>query len=129
MGQHIWPPFFSIVIPTLNEECYLPNLLCDLSRQTCRDFEVIVVDANSEDQTNYQAQQFKERFDAFTFLASTKRNVSHQRNLGADRAVADWLIFLDAQADRQPTGHARTTGHPARRGRVAAAQGVGQEEA
>jgi glycosyltransferase involved in cell wall biosynthesis len=103
MGQHASPPFFSIVIPTLNEERYLPNLLCDLSHQTFRDFEVIVVDANSEDQTSYQAQQFKKRLDAFTILASTKRNVCHQRNLGAERAVADWLIFLDA--DNRLPGH------------------------
>ncbi|MBD3279206.1 MAG: glycosyltransferase, partial [Candidatus Pacebacteria bacterium] len=33
-------PFFSIVIPSLNEEKYLPNLLQDLANQTWKDFEV-----------------------------------------------------------------------------------------
>jgi glycosyltransferase involved in cell wall biosynthesis len=89
-------PFFSIVIPALNEEHYLPSLLLDLSDQAFRDFEVIIVDANSEDQTICKAQQFENKFAAFTILASNQRNVSHQRNLGAQKALADWLIFLDA---------------------------------
>jgi glycosyltransferase involved in cell wall biosynthesis len=89
-------PFFSIVIPTLNEERYLPQLILDLSRQTFRDFEVIVVDARSEDQTVPAARRFQNRFEHFCILESDKRNVSHQRNLGANTARADWLIFFDA---------------------------------
>ena len=41
----------SIVIPTLNEENYLPNLLRSLGKQTVKDFEVLVADANSQDAT------------------------------------------------------------------------------
>ncbi len=37
----------SIVIPTLNEEQYLPHLLDSLSRQTLSGFEIIVADAHS----------------------------------------------------------------------------------
>jgi len=96
MGQHGPTPFFSIVIPALNEEHYLPKLLLDLSNQTFRDFEVILVDAKSEDQTIHKAQQFKKELDPFTILASEKKNVSHQRNLGARKALANWLLFLDA---------------------------------
>jgi len=44
-------PFFSIIIPALNEEKYLPHLLDDLTKQTFRDFEVILVDGNSSDAT------------------------------------------------------------------------------
>ena len=43
--------FFSIIIPALNEAKYLPHLLDDLSDQTFQDFEVIIVDGNSNDQT------------------------------------------------------------------------------
>lgn len=96
MEKHELTPFFSIVIPTLNEERYLPQLLLDLSRQTFRNFEVTVVDARSEDQTILRARQFQNRFERFRILESDKRNVSHQRNLGAQTARADWLIFFDA---------------------------------
>lgn len=39
---------FSIVIPALNEEKYLPNLLTSLTKQTRTDYEVVVVDGSSK---------------------------------------------------------------------------------
>ena len=52
-------PFFSIIIPTLNEEKYLPHLLADLAKQTFQDFEVIVIDGQSTDQTVPKTKLFK----------------------------------------------------------------------
>lgn len=88
-------PRFSIVIPTLNEEKYLPRLLEDLATQTAQDFEVLVVDAHSEDTTKKAAEQFASSF-SLQILNSDVRNVSHQRNLGAQKALAEWVIFMDA---------------------------------
>lgn len=88
-------PQFSVVIPTLNEEKYLPRLLEDLSQQTTQNFEVIVVDAQSEDATQAKAQSFANHFP-LTVLTSKKRHVSHQRNLGALSAKGAWVIFMDA---------------------------------
>ena len=44
-------PFVSIIIPTYNEEEYLPKLLASIAEQTFRDFEIVVADANSTDRT------------------------------------------------------------------------------
>lgn len=87
-------PFFSIVIPCLNEEKYLPRLLKDLSKQSFTDFEVIVVDGQSEDKTVSKAKEFTEL--NLRVVTSTTRHVSYQRNLGAKQAQAEWLIFFDA---------------------------------
>ena len=54
-------PFFSIVIPTLNEEDYLPNLLGDLTKQTKKDFEVIIADGYSKDETKQVVKAFKKK--------------------------------------------------------------------
>ena len=89
-------PFFSIIIPALNEEKYLPHLLEDLANQTFTDFEVIVVDGNSDDQTVTKAKAFKAKLPSLTILTSPKRHVCVQRNLGAKSAKADILIFSDA---------------------------------
>lgn len=89
-------PSLSIIIPALNEERCLPLLLEDLARQTFRDFEVILVDGKSEDNTVAKARSFAQRFRQFTVLTSDKRNVSFQRNLGSRNAQADWLVFMDA---------------------------------
>lgn len=88
-------PSFSIVIPTLNEEHFLPNLLRDLANQTYKDFEVCVVDAQSDDDTLGVAASFSDRLNIAT-ITSKKRNVSAQRNMGAQQATGDIVIFFDA---------------------------------
>jgi glycosyltransferase involved in cell wall biosynthesis len=88
--------FFSIIIPCLNEEKYLPKLLSDLSAQTNNDFEVIIVDGKSEDHTIKEIKKFKSALARLNILVSEKRNVSYQRNLGAKSAKGEWILFMDA---------------------------------
>lgn len=89
-------PQFSIIIPALNEGKYLPKLLEDLTNQTFQDFEVIVVDGKSSDQTVKKAREFSDKLPSLTIVTSDKRHVCAQRNLGAKSAKADILIFSDA---------------------------------
>jgi glycosyltransferase involved in cell wall biosynthesis len=94
-------PTFSIIIPTLNEEKYLPHLLHDLSIQTFIDFEVIVVDGKSTDATVSLAKKQAKKI-LLTVLLSPKANVSEQRNMGAKQATGKWILFMDADT-RIPT--------------------------
>lgn len=89
-------PFFSVIIPTLNEEFYLPRLLMSLGEQTYRNFEVIVVDGHSSDRTADKAKKLAGLVPKFTFVRSQKRNVSIQRNMGSKRATGEYLVFFDA---------------------------------
>lgn len=89
-------PLFSVVIPALNEEKYLPKLIRDLVRQTNQDFEVVLVDGNSEDKTVDKAKEVASGKISLFIETSDKRNVSYQRNLGAKVAKGEWLLFMDA---------------------------------
>lgn len=89
-------PFFAVVIPTLDEEKMLPNLLRDLSHQTYQNFEVLVVDGKSTDKTKAVALEFGKLIPKFTFLESSEKNVATQRNLGAQHAHGEYLFFFDA---------------------------------
>lgn len=84
-------PFFSVIIPTLNEEFYLPRLLNDLNKQKEKDYEVIIVDGHSTDKTKKITLNYKNRF-----YQINKKNVSAQRNFGAKKATGKYLAFLDA---------------------------------
>lgn len=84
-------PTISIIIPTYNEEKYLPALLESIKKQTLKPFEVIVVDANSEDLTRTAARKYQ-----FTRVIKKKGGPAVQRNFGAHVAKGELLVFLDA---------------------------------
>ncbi len=85
----------SIIIPTLNEEKYIGKLLNCLVRQTYKDFEVVVVDGNSEDRTKEVIKKYKNKLD-LKLINSKKKNIALQRNLGAEKARHSAIIFIDA---------------------------------
>lgn len=89
--------FFSVVIPTLNEEHFIPLLLRDLASQKKKNFEVVVIDAKSTDKTKEKVLAFKKDFP-LRFIEGQKHNVAYSRNMGAEKSVGKYLIFLDADA-------------------------------
>lgn len=89
-------PFFSIVIPTLNEEKCISNLLHDLQAQKFQEFEVIVVDATSKDSTVHLAKKTWTDSKRLRLVNAKKRGASYQRNTGAMLAKASYLLFVDA---------------------------------
>lgn len=79
----------SIIIPALNEEQYLPDLLECLKKQTFLDFEVIVADASSTDKTALIAKNF-----GAVVVKGGKPAVG--RNNGAKNAKGEIFLFLDS---------------------------------
>ncbi len=89
---------YSIIIPTLNEEKFLPNLLDSLARQTKKDFEVIVVDGSSRDKTVAVATSFSRKLPKLQVVVSKVASLPLQRNLGATCARGQWFVFIDADS-------------------------------
>jgi glycosyltransferase involved in cell wall biosynthesis len=83
-------PLVSIVITTRNEERYLGRTLSALKKQTYRPLEIIVSDAESTDKT----VQVAKKFGARTVIKRT--SVPEGRNLGAEKAIGEILVFVDA---------------------------------
>jgi len=90
-------PLISIIIPAHNEEEFLPATLEALQKQTYRHFEVIVVANGCTDRTmeviqgrSVQAHELKERA------------LGPARNLGAEKAKGELLLFLDADTVLEP---------------------------
>lgn len=93
---------FTIIIPTLNEEQFLPKLLKSLSLQTEKDFEVIIVDGKSKDKTVEVAKSFQSELPRLQVITSPRASLPYQRNYGAKIAKGNWLLFVDADSQLYP---------------------------
>lgn len=82
---------FSVIIPTLNEELYLRDSLETITNQSEHNFEILVVDACSDDETRKIAVQMGARV-----ILCERRNAGAQRNLGARVAKENIIVFIDA---------------------------------
>lgn len=89
LAQQTKKPTLSIIIPTRNEENYLPRLLDSLSKQTFRDFEIIVADNSSTDAT-------LEICRLRGVKTAPGGHPCRGRNEGAKVSIADYYLFLDA---------------------------------
>jgi len=92
------PVEVSVVIPAFNEATYIDRLLEALAIQKDVDFEVIVSDAQSKDGTEEVVRSFKDRLN-LKFVESPPNGPAHGRNVGAQHARGDWLLFFDADVD------------------------------
>lgn len=88
--------YFSVIIPTLNEESNLPILLESLCKQTLRDFEVIVGDCGSTDKTKEKALEFVDKLPTLLFTTQPRHSIGAARNFGAKQAKGVYFVFLDA---------------------------------
>lgn len=79
----------SIIIPTLNEEKYLPLLLEAIRKQNFNDYEIIVADAGSEDKTVEIAKNYGCKI-------APGGSPAKGRNEGAKVAKGDILLFMDS---------------------------------
>ena len=79
----------SIIIPTLNEENFLPRLLESIKSQDFKDYEIVVADAGSKDRTIEIAKNYR--------VSVVPGGVPAKgRNEGAKIAKGDLFLFLDA---------------------------------
>ena len=89
-------PSLSIVIPALNEAAFLPYLLHDLSWQKNIQFEVIIVDGGSSDQTLEQCREFSNNSPYPVKIIESEAGRARQLNKGAAACKANDILFLHA---------------------------------
>lgn len=88
---------YSIIVPTLNEEKLLGNLLKQINQPTLKErysYEVIVSDGGSSDNTVEIALKYSDIVKVH--CKSSRQNIAEGRNIGANFASGEVLIFLNA---------------------------------
>lgn len=99
----------TVIIPTLNESARIGFLLQALSEQRYDALQIIVVDGASEDGTSEIVQHFPQ-----VLCLTGKRGTARQRNAGAQAALGELLIFMDADNHPGPN-FVRDVAHSFRR--------------
>lgn len=84
---------FSVIIPTYNRAALLREALESVFAQTFQDYEVIVVDDGSTDDTGNVVSSFENKV---RFQRQSNQGPGAARNLGASHAAGDYLAFLDS---------------------------------
>lgn len=88
-------PYFSIIIPSYNRAHILNRAIQGVLVQTFQDFEIIIVDDGSTDNTKTILQEYSS--DArVKYIYQNNCGVCVARNIGAKAAEAGYLLFLDS---------------------------------
>lgn len=91
---------FSVVIPLYNKANYIENTIRSVLDQTCDDYELIVVDDGSSDNSLELARKYES--DRVRVIAQANQGVSVARNTGIENARGTFIAFLDADDQWEP---------------------------
>lgn len=86
-------PLVSVIIPTFNRAKVVGRAVNSVLNQTFKDFECIVVDDGSTDETDSVLSGFA---DKIKVVKTENRGVSAARNLGAKLSIGKYIAFLDS---------------------------------
>jgi glucosyl-dolichyl phosphate glucuronosyltransferase len=96
---------FSVIVCTYNRANMLADVLSDLARQEIpsKDYEVLVIDNGSTDQTALVAKRFCEHYTNFQCFCEVEVGLSHARNRGFQVAQGKYVGFTDDDCRIHPT--------------------------
>ena len=89
-------PLFSIIIPIYNTSEYLDECLNSVVNQKFDNYEVILVDDGSADDSADICYRYKKEYNNIIFISKPNEGQSVARNIGIHLAKGKYLIFLDS---------------------------------
>ena len=85
-------PLISIIVPTYNRAGYIEEALDSVKKQTFTDYEIIVVDDGSTDNT----KEILENYSGIRYLLLEHGGIAAARNAAVKAAGGKWIAFLDS---------------------------------
>lgn len=86
----------TIIIPTYNTAKYLPRCFAGILSQTYQNFEVIIIDDGSTDNTEEVVTSYLEQNSNFRYIKQKNGGPGVARNTGIENALGEWTTFIDA---------------------------------
>ena len=85
----------SVIIPAYNVAKYIDKCFKSLVTQTFKDFEVIVINDGSTDETLTLIREWEQKDSRFKVMDKQNEGVGKTRNLGLSLSSAPYVIFID----------------------------------
>ena len=95
-------PRFSIIIPVYNTEKYLDKCLSSVFNQSFSDYEIIVVNDGSTDNSMKVVDKYLKEHVNLKHFFKENGGLSSARNYGIKKAKGDYLLFLDSDDFYEP---------------------------
>lgn len=86
-------PFFSVIVPAYNAEKYIEKTLLSLLNQSFRDYEIIVVDDGSTDNSDTIINKYK---SGLTYIKQANSGPAAARNAGVEIASGQYIVSFDS---------------------------------
>ena len=87
----------SIIMPAYNCEKYIGEAIDSVLAQSCRNWELIIIDDGSADNTSSIITEYLQKDSRISLLSNEKNiGVSATRNRGIEFAKGNWIAFLDS---------------------------------
>ena len=86
----------SIIVPVYNVEKYLSRCLDSILFQSFPDWECILIDDGSSDNSGKICDEYAQQDDRFIVIHQQNSGVSAARNAGLDIAKGQWFSFVDS---------------------------------
>lgn len=98
-------PRFSVIVPLYNKEEYVRKTLESMCAQTYRDFELVIVNDGSTDDSLYVVNDFVRKVCDVrcTVYSQANAGVAAARNIGVAKSMGEYVCFLDADDWWEPT--------------------------
>ena len=95
-------PIISVIVPVYNNEEFIGKCLDSILAQTFQDFELLVVDDGSTDETPEILEVFQKQDQRVKIIKQENSGVSAARNNALDKAVGEYIMFVDADDYIEP---------------------------
>lgn len=95
-------PFFSVIITTYNRGKLLKRALDSLLAQTESDWEAIIIDDGSTDDTKTQIEQYLKKSKKIKYKRQDRKGYSLAKNAGLPLASGKFITFLDSDDEYDP---------------------------
>ncbi len=86
----------SFIVPVYNTQDYLEECLDSLIGQTCADYEVIVINDGSTDNSAEIIARYASQYDSIRVITQENSGLSVARNVGIHQAKGDYIFFVDS---------------------------------